>query len=197
MIKQDVKLLATIALLIILPLLHSVLPGFFGGDFYSPALMNALTIPLLLLKLIAVVAGLYLLDKRYGIWSLPMTQRWAVSVAAALGYLLAMAQVVLLAMGVFMSLTFAKSGDQEQRVKTFGEHTLYMTTADPGAFGKAYHYFYLQCPMSMGRYELKLIEKLDWVGDVDFDLKGNTLLIYLKNGSGNQKSTATAMNLSC
>ncbi len=168
------KTLLVPCLLVVLPLCESVfLSNGLGLDWHSPLLMYQLSVVLIPLKLLLTLLGLKLLSKvnvtAWFIWL-----KVSVSVAGALhGLLLALICVVYLVMG---------PGPQSHRE----DGNIYVYTADAGAMGKSYHYFYYIKLDEYGFYTLQLIAKLDWLGEFNFQQKENLLIIDHKDFNGEQ-----------
>lgn len=57
-----------------------------------------------------------------------------------------------------------------------------LLASDPGALGKAYHYFYSKCLKPFGRYKLTFIDKFGWLGRFDYDLTDTTLSVIREEG---------------
>lgn len=80
---------------------------------------------------------------------------------------MALIQIAIGLIGVLIDATLVTNRDYFHKEFEIENNTIYVFTADPGAMGTAYHYFYLKCPLPLNRYELKFIEKANWVGDVE------------------------------
>ncbi|MFV7772027.1 hypothetical protein [Shewanella marisflavi] len=178
--RQPTSRLVIIAALIYLPLIESLLPGLFGALWVNPSFMLEVQPVALLIKLIAVLVGLSLLGRFRRQIAQVIKGNWPVTFVMGLSYLLGAAQLIFLALGLFMSLVFNAPVKEQSQFKRFEDYAIWVQTIDPGAMGKAYHRVWLQCDLPVWRYQLKPIKTLDWVGNYKMSLDDHILTI----GSG-------------
>jgi hypothetical protein len=84
-------------------------------------------------------------------------------------------------MSTFLGIVFGVilSPDLEyiHKEQSFTDNTIYVYTADPGAFGRAYHYFNLKCPQPYSRYKLISIGKTRWMHDFTMLMEQQELVV--------------------
>ncbi|QSX34289.1 hypothetical protein JYB87_03285 [Shewanella avicenniae] len=157
--------------LVLLPLLESLYPGtLWGLNWQSPMLTAYVRAYLLLLKLgMLFIVGTVLLALYP--YLKPKLKRPIIPVSVLTGLCLMQLPFVLL--GVMLNLPSAGYLEHFHNEFSLDGQPFYVYTADPGAFGTAYHYVYRVCPRPLGRYELKELGRLDWMGDIQFHLEGS------------------------
>ena len=64
-------------------------------------------------------------------------------------------QLPFVLLGVMLNIPTSANIEYFHKTLEFNGQQFYVYTADPRAFGKAYHYVYLTCPRPWGRYELR------------------------------------------
>ena len=166
-------LIISILLLIYLPLLESYIGG--GLHWHSPAMMDKISHYLRPVKFTSVLIG-FLLLARCGLKG-KLPSSIISKIIIGLSYLISAIQLFFLTLGLFFSVLSYSNIDYIHQEKTFEHYTVYVYTADPGAMGKAYHYFNIKCAKPLGIYELKAIKRLNWLGKFDLNIRENTLLI--------------------
>jgi len=176
------KLLISIAILIYLPLLESIYSStLWGLHWQSPLLMDRVSSYLLFIKTLSVVFGLYLIIKNTNQLKTLIPSKLLYFSQLTINCLVGAIQLLLLTLGI---LFVGFDGDLKikHREQSFDNGTLYVLTADPGAMGKAYHYFYLKCSKPFNRYDLTLIKKTDWLGNFEFKKFNDSLVIETTEG---------------
>jgi len=138
-----------------------------GLNYHSPKFMSQVGDALALVKLIALCAGVYLLFTQHGTFRLLVKSKWLSIVLSSVLAIVALIQIAIGLIGVLIDATLGTNRDYFHKEFEIENNTIYVFTADPGAMGTAYHYFYLKCPLPLNRYELKFIKKANWVGDVE------------------------------
>lgn len=157
--------LAIIALLY-LPLYESwYRVTLWGLNWQSPLLMHLFGHYLLCIKFIFVSIGLFVLYKNKAVISEALINPIARSMFLLFNYALGTLQLCLLFWGVVFGVTLSSDLEYIHKEQSFTDSTIYVYTADPGAFGQAYHYFNLKCPLPYNRYKLILIGKTKWMRD--------------------------------
>ena len=96
---------------------------------------------------------------------------------------------------VAMYMVLTDNTDYFHKEFEIGKNTIYVHTLDQGALGKAYHNFYLKCPLPLHRFELKPIEQTDWV--VDLQLKATDVGFGVFNGRGEFKHDIGLNGINC
>lgn len=178
-------LLIVISACLILPFLESWFAGtLWGLNWESPVFMAQLRERLRVIKLILIAFSIFILTTKYTVISNVIQKafyRIAFIISAGV---LAIVQVPLLLLGIVFESAFSANLDDIHREKNYSNRTIYVYTADPGAMGKAYHYFYLKCPLPLNRYELTEITTTDWMYEYSFDVIDNELIIEDKSKNG-------------
>ena len=146
--------------------------------------MDQLSNYLRVLKLILVLLGGLLLYRKIEKIREEIGNVFARNFFIYSGYLLVAIQLPLLFLGVMFEGISSSNLNYLHKEKTFKERSIYVYTADPGAMGKAYHYFYLKCQLPLNRYELKQIKKMGWMYEYSFKVKGNDLIVTDKSKEG-------------
>ena len=175
--------LFTALFLILLPLVESLHGSVLWGlNFHSPKYMSKVGDVLGWIKLLMLCAGVTLLFTRQSELRLLVKSKWVTIILSVMLAAVALIQIALGLLGVMFDATQMTSHDYFHKEFEMENNTIYVFTADPGAMGKAYHYFYLKCPRSLNRYELKLIEKAGWVGDVELKASGDGFDVFNQRG---------------
>ncbi|MCG9756182.1 hypothetical protein L1D40_13280 [Shewanella insulae] len=182
--RQPTSLFIAIAALIYLPLIESLLPGLFGAFWVDPSFMAKAQPVTLMIKLIAVLFGLSLLERFRRQFAEIIKGNWPLTVVMGLSYLLGAVQLIFLALGLFMSLVFSAPANEQSQFTRYEDYAIWVQTIDPGAMGKAYHRVWMQCDLPLWRYRLAPIQTLDWMGDYEVSLDGEILSI----SSGGEES---------
>ncbi|MCG9740309.1 hypothetical protein L1D32_19345 [Shewanella insulae] len=182
--RQPTSLFIAIAALIYLPLIESLLPGLFGAFWVDPSFMAKAQPVTLMIKLIAVLFGLSLLERFRRQFAEIIKGNWPLTVVMGLSYLLGAVQLIFLALGLFMSLVFSAPANEQSQFTRYEDYAIWVQTIDPGAMGKAYHRVWMQCDLPLWRYRLVPIQTLDWMGDYEVSLDGEILSI----SSGGEES---------
>ena len=160
--------LLAVLLLVTVPLVESLHGGVLWGlNYHSPKFMSQVGDALALVKLIALCAGVYLLFTQHGTFRLLVKSKWLSIALSSVLAIVALIQIAIGLIGVLIDTTLGTNRDYFHKEFEIENNTIYVFTADPGAMGTAYHYFYLKCPLPLNRYELKFIKKANWVGDVE------------------------------
>ncbi|KGJ96678.1 hypothetical protein [Thalassotalea sp. ND16A] len=190
------KLLITIIILIYIPLLESLYSStLWGLNWYSPLVMDKVGNYLLFIKIASIGLGLYLLSINTLQLRNLFSSNLLFSFQKVINFIVGCFQVALLSLGL---LFIGIEGDlnKKHREEKFDGFSIYALTSDPGAMGKAYHYFYIKCPKPMGRYGLTLIKKFDWLGKFEFDVSQNILSIKTSDGNVEELDISTLKNCS-
>ncbi|AXT40065.1 hypothetical protein D1814_15940 [Alteromonas sp. BL110] len=184
--KTFAALIATflaVLLLIIVPLVESLHGGVLWGlNYHSPKFMSQVGDALALVKLIALCAGVYLLFKQHGTFRHLVKSKWLSIVLSSVLAIVALIQIAIGLLGVLIDATLGTNRDYFHKEFAIENNTIYVFTADPGAMGTAYHYFYLKCPLPLNRYELKLIEKTHWVREIELKASDNGFDVFNQRG---------------
>ena len=160
--------LLAVLILILVPLVESLHGGVLWGlNYHSPKFMSQVGDALALVKLIALCAGVYLLFTQHGTFRYLFKSKWMSIVFSCVLATVALIQIAIGLLGVLIDATLGTNRDYFHKEFAIENNTIYVFTADPGAMGTAYHYFYLKCPLPLNRYKLELIDKAKWVGDVE------------------------------
>ncbi|CAB9494298.1 hypothetical protein [Alteromonas macleodii] len=174
-----VTLLLVVVLLIIVPLVESLHGGVLWGlNYHSPKFMSQVGDALALVKLIALCAGVYLLFTQYGKFRHLVKSKWLSVIFSCVLALVALIQIAIGLFGVLIDATLGTNRDYFHKEFEIENNTIYVYTADPGAMGTAYHYFYLKCPLPLNRYELKFIEKTNWVWELELKASDNGFDVF-------------------
>jgi len=137
---------------------------------------------LALVKLIALCAGVYLLFTQHGTFRYLFKSKWMSIVFSCVLATVALIQIAIGLLGVLIDATLGTNRDYFHKEFAIENNTIYVFTADPGAMGTAYHYFYLKCPLPLNRYELKFIEKTNWVWELELKTSDNGFDVFNQRG---------------
>lgn len=180
-----------------IPLLESCFSGtLWGLKWESPLFMDKLADNLKLFKLILVVLGVLLLVANHQSLKNTINKPILRYGFLGVGYLVAAVQIPLLLLGVLFDGASEPDYVNKHTEKKFNSQTIYVYTQDSGAIGNSYLYFYLKCQLPFNRYELKLIKKMDWMSDYDFEVQESNLVVF-ENDNGRQFHTVDMGSLSC
>ncbi len=169
--------------LILFPLVESLHGSVLWGlNFHSPKFMSKVGDVLGWIKLLMLCAGVILLFTRQSELRLLVKSKWVSIILSVVLAAVAFIQLALGLLGVMFDATQITDRDYIHKEFEMENNTIYVFTADPGAMGKAYHYFYLKCPRPLNRYELKLIEKARWVGDVELKTSSDGFDVFNQRG---------------
>lgn len=183
-------------LLILIPLAESVNGSvLWGMNYHSPKLMSQVGDMVAWVKLIAVCAGVYLIFKQKGALKLLFKNKWVSNILNIFIAVVAFIQVNLGFFDVAMDMVLTDNTDYFHKEFEIGKNTIYVHTLDQGALGKAYHNFYLKCPLPLHRFELKPIEQTDWV--LDLQLKVTDVGFGVFNGRGEFKHDIGLNGINC
>ena len=175
--------LLAVLILILVPLVESLHGGVLWGlNYHSPKFMSQVGDALALVKLIALCAGVYLLFTQHGRLRYLVKSKWLSVVLSCILAIVALIQIAIGLLGVLIDATLGANRDYFHKEFEIGNNTIYVYTADPGAMGTAYHYFYLKCPLPLNRYELKFIEKTDWVWELELKASDNGFDVFNQRG---------------
>jgi len=155
-----------------------------GLNWQSPMLMYQWGDNLRIVKLILVILAIVLLSIKRELIRETLKNAVIRNVFIITGYLVAAVQISLLCLGILFEGFSSSDLNYIHKEETFNSRSIYVYTADSGAMGKAYHYFYLKCSLPLNRYELKQIKKIDWMNEYDFDVQGNNLIVIDKSEEG-------------
>ena len=181
-------LLIAIAACLILPFLESWFAGtLWGLNWNSPVFMDQLRDHLRIFKLALIAISIYLLFTKYSVIGNTIQKALYRRTFVVLASVLAIVQVPLLLLGIMLEGMSSSNLDYIHKEKSYAERSIYVYTADPGAMGKAYHYFYLKCPLPFNRYELTEITKTNWMYEYTFEVIDNELIIEDKSENGEIK----------
>jgi len=188
-LDQKIKKAPSVIFIITVCLYFPFLESWFGGTLWglnweSPVFMAQLGDKLRLFKLFLVTLGVALLIIKYKSIRDTLTNTIVKNVFIVSGYLIAAVQIPLLCLGLLLEGVSSSNLDYLHKDRTFNERSIYVYTADPGAMGKAYHYFYLKCQLPLNRYELKLIKKTGWMYEFGFEVQENNLIVTDKSENG-------------
>ena len=175
--------LLAVLLLVTVPLVESLHGGVLWGlNYHSPKFMSQVGDALALVKLIALCAGVYLLFTQHGIFRLLVKSKWLSIVLSSVLAIVALIQIAIGLIGVLIDATLGTNRDYFHKEFAIENNTIYVFTADPGAMGTAYHYFYLKCPLPLDRYELTFIEKTNWVWELELKASDNGFDVFNQRG---------------
>lgn len=178
-----VTLLLAVLLLIIVPLVESLHGGVLWGlNYHSPKFMSQVGDALAFVKLFALCAGVYLLFTQQGTFRHLVKSKWLSVVLSSVLAIVALIQIAIGLLGVLIDATLGINRDYFHKEFAVENNTIYVFTADPGSMGKAYHYFYLKCPLPLNRYELKFIEKTNWVRELEIKTSDNGFDVFNQRG---------------
>ncbi|MHC6646580.1 hypothetical protein ACYTPF_08455 [Alteromonas sp. HB246098] len=171
--------LLAILLLIIVPLVESLHGDVqWGLNYHSPRFMSQVGDALALVKLIALCTGVYLLFTQYGRFRHLVKSKWLSVILSCVLAIVALIQIAIGLLGVLIDATLGTNRDYFHKEFEIENNTIYVFTADPGAMGTAYHYFYLKCPLLLNRYELTFIEKTNWVWELELKASDNGFDVF-------------------
>ena len=175
--------LLAVLLLILVPLVESLYGGVLWGlNYHSPKFMSQVGDALALVKLIALCAGVYLLFTQHGTFRHLFKSKWMSIVFSCVLAIVALIQIAIGLIGVLIDATLGTNRDYFHKEFAIENNTIYVFTADPGAMGTAYHYFYLECPLPFNRYELTFIEKTNWVWELELKASDNGFDVFNQRG---------------
>lgn len=175
--------LLAVLLLILVPLVESLNGGVLWGlNYHSPKFMSQVGDALALVKLIALCAGVYLLFTQHGTFRHLFKSKWMSIVFSCVLAIVALIQIAIGLIGVLIDATLGTNRDYFHKEFAIENNTIYVFTADPGAMGTAYHYFYLECPLPFNRYELTFIEKTNWVWELELKASDNGFDVFNQRG---------------
>ena len=175
--------LLAVLILILVPLVESLHGGVLWGlNYHSPKFMSQVGDALALVKLIALCAGVYLLFTQHGRLRYLVKSKWLSVVLSCILAIVALIQIAIGLLGVLIDATLRANRDYFHKEFEIGNNTIYVFTADPGAMGTAYHYFYLKCPLPLNRYELTFIEKTNWVWELELKASDNGFDVFNQRG---------------
>jgi hypothetical protein len=137
---------------------------------------------LALVKLIALCAGVYLLFTQYGRFRHLVKSKWLSVILSCVLAIVALIQIAIGLLGVLIDATLGTNRDYFHKEFAIENNTIYVFTADSGAMGTAYHYFYLKCPLPLNRYELRFIEKTNWVWEIELKTSDNGFDVFNQRG---------------
>lgn len=126
----------------------------FSLQWHSPKMMYLISAYLVPVKFLLTVLALALLRRT-------VLSGWRNLVRHTMSGL-AVIQLVLMSL-VGVGYIFAGFAPLSEQFRVQGNIAVY--TADPGAMGRAYHYFSYFCRNDFGFYRLTPIGRLDWLGD--------------------------------
>ena len=177
------RLIILIIFCLYLPFMESLHGAtLWGLSWQSPALMDATKGYLKLVKLVMVLVAAYLMAFKYQIMQNTIRHGVLRAVFVISTWMLVVVQIPMLLLGILFGEVLSAPADYVHREQTFGNDTVYVYTFDPGAMGKAYHYFYIKCPAPLGRYQLNMVSRLNWMRDFSFTLDGEQLLVKEQDG---------------
>ena len=177
------RLIILIIVCLYLPFIESMHGAtLWGLNWQSPALMDALRDYLIFIKLGMVLLAGYLMAFKYQIMQNTITRGVLRAVFVISTWLLVAVQIPMLLLGIVFGGILSSPADYIHREQTFGNDTVYVYTFDPGAMGKAYHYFYMECPEPLGRYQLNEVARLNWMRNFSFGLDGEQLVVKEEGG---------------
>lgn len=175
--------LLAVLILILVPLVESLHGGVLWGlNYHSPKFMSQVGDALALVKLIALCAGVYLLFTQHGRLRYLVKSKWLSVVLSCILAIVAFIQIAIGLLGVLIDATLGANRDYFHKEFAIENNTIYVFTADPGAMGAAYHYFYLQCPLPLNRYELTFIERTNWVWELELKASDNGFDVFNQRG---------------
>ncbi|WP_334037474.1 hypothetical protein [Alteromonas macleodii] len=175
--------LLAVLILILVPLVESLHGGVLWGlNYHSPKFMSQVGDALALVKLIALCAGVYLLFTQQGTFSHLFKSRWMSIIFCFVLAIVALIQIAIGLIGVLIDATLGTNRDYFHKEFAIENNTIYVFTADPGAMGTAYHYFYLECPLPLNRYKLTFIEKTNWVWQLELKASDNGFDVFNQRG---------------
>ena len=175
--------LLAVLILILVPLVESLHGGVLWGlNYRSPKFMSQVGDALALVKLIALCAGVYLLFTLHGTLRYLVKNKWLSVVLSCILAIVALNQIAIGLIGVLIDATLGTNRDYFHKEFAVENNAIYVFTADPGAMGTAYHYFYLKCPLPLNRYELKFIEKTNWVWELELKASDNGFDVFNQRG---------------
>ncbi|QOL25523.1 hypothetical protein LP316_14695 [Thalassotalea sp. LPB0316] len=165
--------------LIILPLLESFYGAtLWGLNFDSPLFMAKVGYWLFYVKYTSVLVGFFLVVFALTRFQQVIKPTWCATLVWFVSLLLAALQIIVMFFGLMINIDTANKLTYYHQQRAFEDSTIYVYTSDPGAMGRAYHYFYLLCEQPLNRYQLELIVKTPWLGRTfEFEVIDNQLQI--------------------
>ncbi len=196
-IKKNIIIILIIVACLYVPFYESYSRStLWGLNWYSPQFMDQLGGYLLPVKLLLVIIGLVLLYNNIRPIKEVLGDGFISAFFVYSSYSIATIQILFLCLGLLFSSISLSDPNYLHKEKLFDNYSIYVYTADPGAMGKAYHYFYLKCSLPLNRYELKLIKKMGWMYEYGFEVLGSNLIVTDKNKEG-KTHTFDVRNFSC
>jgi hypothetical protein len=175
------------AVLLTVLLIETILLGnTFGLQWHSPKLMYQISAYLLPLKLLLTALTLYFLIRvRLTAW-----RKYLRYLLVPLGVLhIVILSLVCLA---YLLFDFAPLTNQYQ-----SQGNIAVFTANPGAMGKAYHYFSYICHSPLDFYTLEPITRLNWLGKFEFSEQAAELIIQHTDNVGDHETRVSLAGYSC
>jgi hypothetical protein len=171
-------IITIVILLLYIPFFESYSSStLWGLKWHSPEMMDKINTYFRPLKLMLVVIGVTLLlksSKKLKAGKLPKILNGVFTYSS---YFIGFIQIILLSIGLLFSSLLSSNLSYIHKEKRFDDQSIYVYTADPGAMGTAYHYFYLKCKLPFNRFTLQKISKLEWMREFNFDIKESELII--------------------
>lgn len=184
--KSHSSLMMGGALLVIVIFESMFLGNTFGLKWHSPKLMYQISAYLVPVKIVISIIGLYFLSNL-------MLKGWR-KYSCILLQCLGVMHIFLLSLVCLFYLLF----DFAPLAKQFRlKGNIAVFTADPGAMGRAYHYFSFICHNSLGFYSTTRIDRLDWLGSFEFMEQGDQLLIQHTDHEGDHTKTYSLADYHC
>jgi hypothetical protein len=183
--NQMNRMLVFSILLIAVPLIDSLFLGnVFGINWHSPKLMYQVSVYLVPIKLLLTLVGIVLLLRI-------QMRAWR----KAGKYTLLTAGILHSCLLALICMSYLIFGDKTKFYQENGNIHLY--TADTGAMGKSYHYFYFICRGKFGFFTPIPISREDWLGQFSFEQSGNQLVIRQLNNDQTNVITRDIPTSSC
>ncbi|MBU2969866.1 hypothetical protein KO527_10955 [Pseudoalteromonas sp. C2R02] len=184
-IKKESFIIFIIMMCLYLPFIESWFgETLWGLNWQSPMLMYQWRDNVRIVKIILVILAIALLSIKREVIRETLNNTIIKNAFLVSSYVVAAVQIPLLFLGIFFEGISSSDLSYIHKEKTFNNRTVYVYTADPGAMGKAYHYFYLKCPLPLNRFELKDIKKIGWMYEYDFEVQENNLIVIDKSEEG-------------
>ena len=184
------KSLLISTLFIFLPLIDSLfVPQVFGIQWHSPKMMYQIGVYLMFIKLLMVIAGIFILLKHE---RLLYQDTKPIRLIRLLSFIFAGLQVVIMASVCFWYLvagTQAKHFKQQQHINVF--------TADYGVFADVYHHFTYLCYDKQGFYHQEPIASLQWLGEFSFTVNQDELIIHHEDSLGEHSKHISLQGFNC
>jgi len=191
--QRPLVIFITITLCLVLPLLESLSGTILWGlNLHSPAFMHQLNPYIRIIKLMLIMVSLYLLTAKQRELRALIPNVVLNTLFMFFSYGLAICYGFLLIIGIVFSMYVQPDYDYIHRENQFNNTTIYVYTFDPGAMGRAYHYFSVKCPLAFNRYKLNYIARTNWMKDFEFNVQEKTLEIT----DGREPYNVTTFNIS-